>query len=151
VYYALVIVFLACRTLWDVHKMKKSIGAIGTANQLSKRDKQLRKVAFHVIIVAMAALFGLVVVAIGVANDQLWTNFIYSRWLKIFFLGSLIPLLTCLPILFVFRPRFACKTRKHCQGKAEPELAATTSTTRQQSEDTGSIEEMFDLNCVDVK
>jgi ABC-type Fe3+ transport system permease subunit len=84
VYYALVIVFLACRTLWDVHKMKKSIGAIGTANQLSKRDKQLRKVAFHVIIVAMAALFGLVVVAIGVANDQLWTNFIYSRWLTIF-------------------------------------------------------------------
>jgi hypothetical protein len=87
VYYAFVIVFLACRTLWDVHKMKKSIGDIGTANQLSKRDKQLRRLAFHVIIVAVAAVFGTV---IGVATDSLWTNTFYVRWLRDCFIGAII-------------------------------------------------------------
>jgi hypothetical protein len=135
--------------------MKKSVGAIGTANQLSKRDKQLRRLAFHVIIVAVAAVFGLVVAVIGVA-DPLWINPLYIRWLRDCFVGALIPLLTCLPILFVFRPRCSCKTRKQSKKKVDP--SAPTSTTQQQpqqyslqqSEDTASIEEMFDRNCVDL-
>ena len=147
VYYALLIIILALRTLHQMNKMKRSIGS---SLQLTKRQNQVRKVAFHVLIVAFAALLGIIVLVIGAIGSQLqfWPSAYYSRWVNDCFISALVPMLTCVPILFVFRPHLKCCKPKQRENQA-PLTTNSTTKLKELSTD-GTLEEMFEKNTMEI-